>query len=160
MLLNVFTGMAVADVPAAQASVQKLTELSRCLVNLQPSGEHFMEDFYYAGGLPVVIRAMGDRLHSDCLTANGRTIAQNSEGAVSHNPDVITTPDRPFKSETGLAVVSGNGWDQALDDADWIDGEILALGTSPRGDIARVFLGSRGAKIMRHSPVPVLVLPG
>ena len=59
-----------------------------------------------------------------------------------------------------LAVVSGNGWDQALDDADWIDGEILALGTSPRGDIARVFLGSRGWKILRHSPVPVLVLPG
>jgi len=59
-----------------------------------------------------------------------------------------------------LDVVSGNGWDQALDDADWVDGEILALGTSPRGDIARVFLGSRGAKILRHSPVPVLVLPG
>jgi len=59
-----------------------------------------------------------------------------------------------------LAVVSGNGWDQALDDAEWRDGEVLALGTSPRGDVARVFLGSRGAKIMRHSPVPVLVLPG
>jgi nucleotide-binding universal stress UspA family protein len=59
-----------------------------------------------------------------------------------------------------LAVVSGNGWDQALDDAEWHDGEVLALGTAPRGDIARVFLGSRGAKIMRHSPVPVLVLPG
>jgi nucleotide-binding universal stress UspA family protein len=59
-----------------------------------------------------------------------------------------------------LQVVSGNGWDQALDAADWQDGEVLALGTSPRGDIARVFLGSRGSKIMRHSPVPVLVLPG
>lgn len=59
-----------------------------------------------------------------------------------------------------LEVVSGNGWDQALDDADWQDGEVLALGTSPRGDVARVFLGSRGAKILRYSPVPVLVLPG
>lgn len=59
-----------------------------------------------------------------------------------------------------LEVVSGNGWDQALDDADWKAGEVLALGTSPRGDVARVFLGSRGAKILRHSPVPVLVLPG
>ncbi len=59
-----------------------------------------------------------------------------------------------------LQVVTGNGWDQALDAADWEDGEILALGTSPRGDIARVFLGARGAKIIRHSPVPVLVLPG
>jgi nucleotide-binding universal stress UspA family protein len=56
-------------------------------------------------------------------------------------------------------VVSGNGWDQALDAADWQDGEILALGTSPRGEIARVFLGSHGTKIMRYSPVPVLVLP-
>jgi len=59
-----------------------------------------------------------------------------------------------------LQVVSGNGWDQALDAADWVDGEVLALGTSARAEIARVFLGSRGAKIMRHSPVPVLVLPG
>ncbi len=62
--------------------------------------------------------------------------------------------------DTVLQVVSGNGWDQALDAAEWQDGEVLALGTSPRGDIARVFLGSRGTKIMRHSPVPVLVLPG
>lgn len=61
---------------------------------------------------------------------------------------------------TELQVVSGNGWGQALDDAEWEDGEILALGTSPRGDIARVFLGSRGTKILRFSPVPVLVLPG
>jgi nucleotide-binding universal stress UspA family protein len=59
-----------------------------------------------------------------------------------------------------LQVVTGNGWDQALDAADWLDGELLALGTSPRGGIARVFLGSRGSKILRHSPVPVLVLPG
>jgi nucleotide-binding universal stress UspA family protein len=59
-----------------------------------------------------------------------------------------------------LQVVSGNDWGQAIDDAEWQDGEILALGTSPRGEIAHVFLGSRGTKIMRVSPVPVLVLPG
>jgi len=63
-------------------------------------------------------------------------------------------------ADVEVAVVSGNDWGEALDDADWQDGEILALGTSPRGDIARVFLGSRGAKILRVSPVPVLVLPG
>ena len=62
--------------------------------------------------------------------------------------------------DTLLQVVSGNGWDQAIDDAEWQDGEILALGTSPRGNVARVFLGSRGTKILRVSPVPVLVLPG
>ena len=61
--------------------------------------------------------------------------------------------------DTELQVVSGNGWDQALDDADWLDGELLVLGTSPRGGVARVFLGSRATKIVRYSPVPVLVLP-
>jgi nucleotide-binding universal stress UspA family protein len=59
-----------------------------------------------------------------------------------------------------LQVVAGNGWDEALDAAEWLDGELLALGTSPGPAIARVFLGSRGSKILRHSPVPVLVLPG
>jgi nucleotide-binding universal stress UspA family protein len=59
-----------------------------------------------------------------------------------------------------IQVVTGNGWDEAIDAADWQDGELLAIGTSPTGGIARVFLGSRGSKILRHSPVPVLVLPG
>ena len=59
-----------------------------------------------------------------------------------------------------LQVAAGNGWDQAIDNADWLDGELLALGTKQSGGIARVFLGSRGSKILRHSPVPVLVLPG
>jgi nucleotide-binding universal stress UspA family protein len=59
-----------------------------------------------------------------------------------------------------LQVVTGNGWDQALDAVDWQEGELLAIGTSPSTGIARVFLGSRASKILRHSPVPVLVLPG
>ena len=68
-------------------------------------------------------------------------------------------PDTVVNDDTELQVVSGNGWDQALDDADWLDGELLVLGTSPRGGVARVFLGSRATKIVRYSPVPVLVLP-
>ncbi len=59
-----------------------------------------------------------------------------------------------------LGVVTGGSWQEVLDKADWQDGEILALGTSPRGDIRRVFLGSNSGKIIRRSPVPVLVLPG
>lgn len=62
--------------------------------------------------------------------------------------------------DVSLQVVTGNGWDQALDATEWLDGELLALGTSPHGVVASVFLGSRGTKIVRHSPVPVLVLPG
>ena len=59
-----------------------------------------------------------------------------------------------------LQVVTGHSWKEALDKTEWQEGEILALGTRPRGDISRVFLGSRSAKIIRESPVPVLVLPG
>lgn len=59
-----------------------------------------------------------------------------------------------------LEVVVGNDWDEALDATDWMDGEVLAIGTSPSSAAARVFLGSRASKILRYSPVPVLVLPG
>lgn len=58
-----------------------------------------------------------------------------------------------------LQVITGNGWDQALDATEWKDGDLLALGTTSRRSIKGVFLGSHGAKIIRHSPVPVLVLP-
>jgi len=78
------------------------------LANLQPSGKYFMEDFYYAGGLPVVMNRLGDRLHRDAITVNGCTVGQNVEGAQAWNPDVIAGPEAPFKTETGLAVLRGN----------------------------------------------------
>ncbi|OBI85196.1 universal stress protein [Mycobacterium sp. 1245805.9] len=62
--------------------------------------------------------------------------------------------------DVALHVVTGHDWNEALGKADWQDGDILALGTRPRDEIRRVFLGSRSAKIIRESPVPVLVLPG
>jgi dihydroxy-acid dehydratase len=78
------------------------------LANLQPSGEYFMEDFYYAGGLPVVMNAMHDRLHADCITANGKTLKENYKDATSYNDNVIRDLSNPFKKETGLAVLKGN----------------------------------------------------
>ncbi|WP_166902587.1 universal stress protein [Mycobacterium sp. DL440] len=68
--------------------------------------------------------------------------------------------DRVIRDEVDLQVVTGNDWRDAIDAIDWLGGEILAIGTSPGGTVARVFLGSHGSKILRHSPVPVLVLPG
>jgi nucleotide-binding universal stress UspA family protein len=68
--------------------------------------------------------------------------------------------DAVVSEDVELQVATGNGWGEALDAADWQDGDLLAIGTSPGGGIARVFLGSRGSKILRHSPVPVVVLPG
>ncbi len=78
------------------------------LVNLQPSGSYFMEDFYYAGGLPVVMKALETILHTDLITANGKTVKENYKEAVSYNKDVITDLSNPFKTETGLAILRGN----------------------------------------------------
>ena len=66
------------------------TWCSSDLVNLMPSGKYLMEDFYYAGGLPVVIREIGEALHRKALTVNGRTLWQNSKDAVNYNAAVIT----------------------------------------------------------------------
>ena len=81
-----------------------------CLVNLRPSGEHLMEDFYYAGGLPVVLRDLAERglLHRDALTANGRTVAENVADAECWNRDVIHPYDAPFKPQAGIAILRGN----------------------------------------------------
>ena len=78
------------------------------LANLQPSGEYFMEDFYYAGGLPVVMKALESRLHTECITANGKLLKENYKDAKSYNDDVIRDLNHPFKKETGLAILSGN----------------------------------------------------
>ena len=78
------------------------------ILNLQPSGKYFMEDLFYAGGLPVVLKELDDILHHDCITVNGKTIKENYNNAKGYNSDVITTMDNPFNSATGLAVLKGN----------------------------------------------------
>ncbi|HYD95750.1 MAG TPA: L-arabinonate dehydratase [Noviherbaspirillum sp.] len=79
-----------------------------CLVNLQPSGHYLMEDFYYAGGVPAVMREIRDHLHLNALTVNGRPLGQNIEDAPCYNRDVIKTIDEPFKEKAGIAVLKGN----------------------------------------------------
>ena len=79
-----------------------------CLVDLMPSGRFLMEDFYYAGGLPVVIKEIGKYLHKKALTVNGRTIWDNCKDAVNYNRDVITPLATPFKPQGGIAVLRGN----------------------------------------------------
>jgi L-arabonate dehydrase len=79
-----------------------------CLVNLQPSGHYLMEDFYYAGGVPAVMREIRHLLHLDALTVNGRTLGQNIEDAPCYNRDVIKSFDEPFKAKAGIAVLKGN----------------------------------------------------
>jgi len=80
------------------------------LVNLMPSGEFLMEDFCYAGGLPVVIRELGENglLNRDALTANGKSIWENNREARNDGPNVIMPFKKPFKRDTGIAVLRGN----------------------------------------------------
>jgi L-arabonate dehydrase len=81
-----------------------------CLVDLQPSGQHLMEDFFYAGGVPVVLRELGEAgvLHREALTANGHSIWENVASAECFNREVIRTFAQPFKAHAGIAVVRGN----------------------------------------------------
>jgi L-arabonate dehydrase len=78
------------------------------LVNLMPSGKFLMEDFYYAGGLPAVLRELGDLVHQDALTVNGRTIGDNNAAAPCWNREVIATLEKPLKEKAGIAVLTGN----------------------------------------------------
>ncbi|MGE8369284.1 IlvD/Edd family dehydratase [Cupriavidus basilensis] len=79
-----------------------------CLLDLQPSGRHLMEDFYYAGGLPAVIRELGAVLARDALTVNGKTLWDNCKDAPNWNREVIHAFDAPFKANAGIAVLRGN----------------------------------------------------
>ena len=91
-----------------------LDDFDRCslnvplLANLQPSGKYFMEDLYYAGGLPAVLKELKGLLHNDCITVNGKTISENYESCDCHNRDVIAGVEAPFNSISGIVVLKGN----------------------------------------------------
>ena len=79
-----------------------------CLLNLMPAGKYLMEDFYYAGGLPALIRELGDLIHRDALTVNGKTIGENVGDAECFDRDVIRPAKDPFRDHSGIAVLRGN----------------------------------------------------
>lgn len=78
------------------------------IANMQPSGLYFMEDFYYAGGLPAVIRELMPQLHADCIMANGKTVAENYSNVICYNDQVIASIDKPFNITSGIVVLKGN----------------------------------------------------
>ena len=82
------------------------------VANLQPSGKYFMEDLFYAGGLPVIQKALDGILHPDCITVNGRTVKENYNDAQCYNNEVISSVDKPFNNVPGLAVLRGNVCEQ------------------------------------------------
>ena len=86
-------------------------ELSRTtpfILNLKPSGEFLMEDFFYAGGLPALLNELRPLLHTEQMTVTGRTLGENVAGTINHNPALIRSLDEPLNAEGGLAVVYGS----------------------------------------------------
>ncbi len=103
--------LAIAGRIGVKLSLDDWDRLGRdmpCLVDLMPSGRFLMEDFYYAGGLPVVIREIGKFIHKKALTANGKSIWDNCKDAINYNEAVITPVGKPFKPQGGIAVLRGN----------------------------------------------------
>lgn len=79
------------------------------LANVRPSGkDYLMEDFYFAGGLRALMKQIETKLDTSCITANGKTLSENLEGAVVYNDDVIRPLDSPVYEEGSLAILRGN----------------------------------------------------
>jgi len=79
------------------------------LLNLMPSGKYLMEDFYYAGGLPVILKELGSQLDMDAITVTGKSHAENiKDNGICYNNEVITNYSNPIIPEAGIAVLKGN----------------------------------------------------
>ncbi|MDD1507630.1 L-arabinonate dehydratase [Pseudomonas sp. CNPSo 3701] len=80
------------------------------IVNLMPSGKYLMEEFFYAGGLPVVIRMLGEggKLHKGALTVSGETLWEEVKDVRNWNEDVIRPVDKALTAKGGIAVLRGN----------------------------------------------------
>jgi L-arabonate dehydrase len=96
-------------VPLELADFDRLGSGIPLLLNLMPSGRYLMEDFYYAGGLPVILNELKDLLDLDALTVNGKTLGDNMEGRdTCYNRDVIAEMEKPLIRHAGIAVLKGN----------------------------------------------------
>jgi dihydroxy-acid dehydratase len=78
------------------------------IANLQPSGQFFMEDLYYAGGLPAVMKEMIGHLHQSCKTVTGKTVVENISKNEIWDRKVIASMDEPFNQQSGIIVLKGN----------------------------------------------------
>ena len=92
-------------------SLEQFDALSRqvpVIANVRPSGAHLMEDFFYAGGLPALMKVLVDKLDGSAMTVNGRTLGENIARAEVFHPDVIRSLDQAIYAEGATAVLKGN----------------------------------------------------
>jgi L-arabonate dehydrase len=103
--------VAIAGRVGVPLPLRRFDELSRAtplLVNVRPSGKYLMEDFYYAGGLPAVLKELLPVLHADAPSVNGKTLGENVARAECYNPDVIRPLGLPLAAEGGTVILFGN----------------------------------------------------
>jgi dihydroxy-acid dehydratase len=103
--------VAMAGRAGVGLTLERFDEIARStpvLANVRPAGKYLMEDFYYAGGLRALLANLKEHLDLHCLTANGRTLGENVEGARTYNEDVIRNRGNPVSAIGGLAVLRGN----------------------------------------------------
>jgi len=103
--------IALANRAGIRISLDDFDRLSRStplLADIRPSGKYLMEDFYYAGGLPALLKSASPHLDLKCFTVTGRTLGENIASAENYNPDVIRSLENPVLASGGLAVLRGN----------------------------------------------------
>ena len=103
--------LAMAGRAGVELSLSDFDEISRktpLITDLRPSGKFLMEDFYFAGGLPAVLKRMESILHMDLPTVNGKTLAENVVNSQVHNNEVIRTIEDPIAPDGGTTVLGGN----------------------------------------------------
>jgi dihydroxy-acid dehydratase len=103
--------VAIAGRAGLTLPLDRFDEISRTtplLANIRPSGRYLMEDFYYAGALPALLRQLGARLQPGAMTVSGETLGEAIARAEIYNEDVIRTPERALQPEGGLAVLRGS----------------------------------------------------
>jgi dihydroxy-acid dehydratase len=85
-----------------------ISKTTPVIANIRPSGKYLMEDMYYAGGVPAVMKQIEGLLHRDVITATGKTMGENIASAQCHNADVIRPLDKPLQQEGGTLILYGN----------------------------------------------------
>ena len=104
--LPALAGRLGIDLPLAL--FDEISRRTPLLANVRPAGTYQMEDLFYAGGVPAILRQLLPLLHGEALTVTGRTLSENVAQSQTIDPEVIHSPDSPLKTEGGLAILRGN----------------------------------------------------
>ncbi|HEV2350902.1 MAG TPA: IlvD/Edd family dehydratase [Terriglobia bacterium] len=103
--------VAIAGRLGIDLPLKKFDALSRdtpVIANVKPSGKYLMEDLFFAGGLPAVMKEIGPLLHLNAQTVTGKTLGEDIAKAVCYNREVIKTQQQPLQAEGGTAILHGN----------------------------------------------------